>query len=907
MLRSAVRTPIEKPLVLEVCSVDLRTERVLRDETETPLTTLEAELLRFMSERPGESISTDDLLMEVWGYRSGVQSRAVANTMSRLRTKIEREPKTPRHLITVFGEGYRFEPLMQEEASTKAEPPPLAAPVVSAAPRPRTNIPHRRTRFVGREEESETLGAAVTRGGVLTILGSGGVGKTRLAQEIGLKCADQLKGGAWFVDLCAARLEDDIHLAVANALSVHLPESGKTLESRTYLARLLAQRGPCLLILDNGEQIATVLGEVVDVWSSQAPEAALLVTSRKRLAVEGEQVLELSGLDHAHAQDLLHDRLEALGIHAGDQPQVSLEAISRMLEGIPLALELACARARTLGLPQIVERLSDPLRILKDGKQGDRHGSMWATVEWSWDLLEPVEQLTLAQLSFFQGGFDLEMVEAVVELERTEKAEIMEEEVLQALLDSSTVERIRNTQPPRFRVLLPIREFAKDKLVGRTRAQTWARYAEFFLGRARVALARHGTTHPANLRVLEHILDDLLQVAENARKAETRAEATWLLRPILLEAGQGQRLMQMLAGIDLEDLEGDLYGAITLSKARSLLSQTRFEEAFTLLNQAQKTAGIHTSWLLETMAWAHVMAGDLAAASQAAADALSMLEPPVGPIASRILGHQAVIAQRHGELDQAHALLLTSLEALGGIDHPEATRCHFRLGNIEAALGRFEASELSYRRSIEIGERTGQQVLSHISRCGLAKVCIETHGFETACKQRIPLLEEGRTLGHILSGCQLTAVLALRGVGEGQLSAARSLISECREMFSKGPPPRVEVFLRVVEAMALHWEGRLEEAVVGYRAGLDELRLHDENMRREFIPFEIVALAQAGKSEEANTSLQEMLRVDDSPSVHTQIVRAWLQGDPLPEATPSTGDERTLRSLIAMFPTPSVV
>ena len=887
--------------------VDLRRERVHRDGTDTPLTTLEAELLRHMSERPSQPISTEALLMEVWGYRSQVRSRAAANTVSRLRNKIELDPANPRHLITVYGEGYRFEPLAPEElAAASALVVPAVAPVLTETPPKKTNLTHRRTRFVGREAELDRLEAAVARGGIITLLGTGGVGKTRLAQELGLRCVDRFEGGVWFVELAAARAEDDIHLAVAQVLGVHLPEGGQTQGSRDYLARVLAQRAPCMLILDNAEQLAAILAEVVEAWSGQAPDAVVVLTSRTRIGVEGESVLELAGLEDPHAQTLLTDRLTALGLDISETHGASISAISQLLEGIPLALELACARARTLGLAQIVERLEAPMSALGRRTTDDRHGSMWAAVQWSWDLLAPVEQLGLAQLSMFQGTFDLEMAEAILDFENDDRDPPVDQAgVLHALVDSSTVERIRDTQPPHFRILLPIREFATDKLVGRTRSETWERYTSFFLGRARVSRTRHGETGPSHLRLVESGLDELLHIAEDARDPIVQAEAIWHLRPKLLEAGLGPRLSQLLSGIDLGTLDGELRPAMAISQARSLLSRARFAEAHLLLNEIRGSAGVHESWRLETLAWALLMGGDADAAAQAADEALASLEAPVGPIASRILGHRGVIAHQQGDLDKAHSLIQQALAALRGADHSEAARCHLRLGNLEQDLGRYQDSKASLSRSIEISQRRGMPTINHIARCALAAVAVETDGLDAALEQRAANLDVGRTLSQPLAICQLTAVLAVQAVGEDRVETARSLLTECRGMLASGLPPRLAGFVQVGEAMVLHLEGRLAEAETGYRAGLEALRTIDDNVRQQLMPFGAVALAQAGKLEDAREWLAEIERVDGKGTPSGEVAQAWIDGQPCSEVGKVTTEVRTLRRLIAVAPLPS--
>ncbi len=394
-------------LHLEACTVDLRRDRVLHDGAEVVLTTLEADLLRYVAVRPSQPLSVDELLIEVWGYRSGVRSRAVANTVSRLRSKIEADPANPRHLITIFGRGYRFEPLT-EAVERLTEDPPDPVPVQSS------NVVRPRTRFLGRDQALKTLISVTETGGITTLLGAGGMGKTRLATELALALPDRWAGGRWQVDLSKLAPGSEVVHAVARVLAVELPEHAEADEALLRVGRALGSRGPTLLIMDNAEHVLDGVQHALEAWAQQTPEICWLITSRVRTEIEGERVVDLSGLPSTEAVALLRDRMNALGVDTQENARPHLDAIASVLEGRPLSLELAAARSRLLVPAELSERLQTSLTLLKDSARDPRHASLWAVLQWSWGLLEPTEQVALAQASLFAGPFSIEAAEAVI-------------------------------------------------------------------------------------------------------------------------------------------------------------------------------------------------------------------------------------------------------------------------------------------------------------------------------------------------------------------------------------------------------------------------------------------------------------------------------------------------------------
>lgn len=401
------------------------------------LTPIEDRLLRYLAERPSHTVSHEELLTEVWGYAAGVRSRTVYTTVDRLRQKIERDPSQPRHLLALSAAGYCF------------EPPPQ-----------RSRIP---AGLVGRASAWEALTARVVAGAVVTVTGTGGVGKTRLARAF----ADATHPGHLFCDLSACRTPPEIHRTVAEALDIPLLGDDRDQVARALAAR--ADAGSLLVIVDNFEQVAEHAGETLGRWSTASPRIAWLVTSRTALGLDGERVLALEPLDvvgeDSAAVVLFCQRgqLSAPGFSPPPAERRDIAELVARLDGVPLAIELAAARLKLLSPAQMVSRLDQRFRLLgHDPERPARQSSLTACLEWSWDLLAAWERAALAQLSVFEGGFSLEAAEAVVALSPDAPWTL---DVLSVLVDQSLLCRRNAGDSRRFELLHSVREFAATRLI----------------------------------------------------------------------------------------------------------------------------------------------------------------------------------------------------------------------------------------------------------------------------------------------------------------------------------------------------------------------------------------------------------------------------------------------------------
>jgi predicted ATPase len=335
---------------------------------------------------------------------------------------------------------------------------------------PRHRLPEPRTTFVGRTDEVAALDKALERHRLVTLVGIGGTGKTRLAIEVAHRAALSFPSGAFFADL--SPLTDGDLVAPTIAQAVGLPSADLGASATAALVEFLGG-GRSLLVLDNCEQIVDACAEVVDTLLDACPELVLLATSREALGVEGEHSWPVHSLSvegtapgaASEAVELFVERAQATSSAFVLTPEnlADVTEICRRLDGIPLAIELAASRVAHMSPAEIAARLDDRFRLLVGGakRRSQRQQTLQAALDWSHDLLTEEERVMLRRLSVFAGGFTVDTA-AEGSADGDSRRAL---ELLASLVDKSLVVPEPRATGTRYRLLETVRIYAAQKLL----------------------------------------------------------------------------------------------------------------------------------------------------------------------------------------------------------------------------------------------------------------------------------------------------------------------------------------------------------------------------------------------------------------------------------------------------------
>jgi predicted ATPase/class 3 adenylate cyclase len=555
-----------------------------------------------------------------------------------------------------------------------------------------TNLPRPASSFVGREREVAELTALLADDArFVTLMGTGGSGKTRLAIEVAAELIPRFKAGVFWVELAALRDPTLVLEAIARILG-----------AKDRLTEHIADR-ELLLLLDNLEQVVASAPELATLVES-CPNLRLLVTSRELLRVRGEcgyPVLPLAE----------QDAVELFCARAGIESDESVGALCRALDHLPLALELAAARTSILSPAQIVDRLAGRLDLFKAGRGADpRQQTLRATIEWSYELLAKDERRLFARLAVFAGGCTLEAAETVAEAKLN---------ALQSLVEKSLLRRVEG----RLWMLETIREYALERLEESGEgAALLRRHARWFLELARQqdAELRAGKPEEGPVAVLEQEIDNLRAGVEfglGAGDAELVREITatlpmywiargrygegraWLERALALDDVEDDTRRRLLSGLgSIAYIQGDYVAAVTASD----------EAAELAVRVADATEDLE---LLTDQAVAALRRGDVTTAETLFRDRLALalaLDNGVAASSSRL--NLVYIANKTDRFDSAETLLAENLPFVRSKGQVRCEACTLA-GIAETGIYRGRADEvaeealLAARRALQIDEQ----------------------------------------------------------------------------------------------------------------------------------------------------------------------------------------------------------
>ena len=367
------------------------------------------------------------------------------------------------------------------------------------------NLPIQRTTFVGRDHDVAAVKELVSRHRLLTLVGSGGVGKTRVALQLGADLLDHYPDGVWFADFAPITDPELVSSVIAQVLGMSQHEGKRVDESIPPWLK----RKKLMLILDNCEHVLETVAAVAAAIIGTAPEVRIVNTSRQVLDISGEEVFRVPSLDVPHtiadltpatvaqfgAVALFVDRARSVdkSFALTDDTAPIVADICRRLDGIPLAIELAAARVKVLSVPNLAQRLNERFKLLTGGSRDvlPRQKTLGALIDWSYDLLTSQEQMLFLRLGIFAGGFALEAATRVCGGDGLDEIEILD--LLASLADKSLVVADTSGKQERYHLLESTRAYAQEKLDAGERDRLARAHAEYFSALAREADARYGT------------------------------------------------------------------------------------------------------------------------------------------------------------------------------------------------------------------------------------------------------------------------------------------------------------------------------------------------------------------------------------------------------------------------------
>jgi len=648
-----------------------------------------------------------------------VEDNNLTVQIAAIRRTLAQVPGGDRWVETIARRGYRFVgPVMPLTES--------AAPAEQAP----GNVPLALNSFVGRERELVELKSLLAKNRLLSLVGPGGIGKTRLAMQLAAEVQDAYRDGVWFVDLVP--LSDAALVASAVAQALGVPQASERALVEAIARHCNGRR--LLLILDNCEHVLDATATLVDSVLRFAPHAMVIATSREPLRVEGEQVYRLTSLSLPDATPELPElrRSEAVLLFVDRaQHQVSDFALTldrgravgelcRRLDGIPLALELAAARLDTLSVEDISSRLQDRFRLLTQGNRTHdrRHRTLQATFDWSHDLLSEAERTVLRRTAVFSGGFTIDGAAAVANdaaIDANAIADVVSHLVLRSLIVADT-----NESRTRFGFLETMRAYSLAMLerAGEVEATRY-RHAAYvrdrfeqaateFLRVSDVEWRARYIPEIANVRVA---LDWSLASGGDPAVAVALAGASGPLWTKLSLYGEGlQRLNAAVERLPADAAMADearlwLWLGLLVRHADPARSVAAYERAVDLYRMCDRPCDLGIS--LTRLAHALANLGQFERAATALAEALPLLEierlPKALGIYSGACGYLRVMsgdptgALKHFE--QASARFRAAQ------DEPNVVETLINLADIQWQLGDLHGAEVSLREFIAMRSR----------------------------------------------------------------------------------------------------------------------------------------------------------------------------------------------------------
>ncbi len=606
-------------------------------------------------------------------------------------------------------------------------------PVLASLDSRPNNLPSQISTFVGRNNELTELGAIIAGCRLLTITGPGGIGKTRLALQLAAEVLERYRDGAWFVDLTP--VQDPQFVVQTIAAAVNVRELPNEPIEQTVVAHFRARNA--LLIIDNAEHVVAGVAAFVRTLLSQCADVTIVTTSRERLHLTGEQVYRVGPLVENGTQLFLERaRQAAPSMTLGGAEHSQVVALCEKLEGIPLAIELACARLSAMPLEQLTSRLTSGLALSsKDSTESTRHRTLRGTIDWSYKLLAADEKAALAALSIFRGS-------CTADAERHVAYDVSGiDDAIDSLVDKSLVQADDAGGTTRYRLLNVVREYARERLNGASES-VGSRHAEYYaqlVARSQAApptsrdYAAFDDDAPNIRAALEWYISRndaratafIQNIAPYWRERGLLTEARgWILRALEVAVEPKDRALLLCLGAGFTTLQDELADSLKLS-----------HEALELSRALDDRIGI--AHALFRIAEAVHRQGHLDRAEALYREALEGFRASDDRRDEMIcLGNLGMLARQRGELHQACMLLEDAERSASELGERRVA------GEVTMAMGWVQLGLNDLAKSRKLFERAFTEKREVNDRYG---VCCAHHGLATVA------LKEGR-LDDALAG-----------------------------------------------------------------------------------------------------------------------------------------------------------
>ncbi|MFP3962523.1 BTAD domain-containing putative transcriptional regulator [Actinomadura fulvescens] len=774
------------------------------------------------------------------------------------------------------------------EQAPVLDAPPVRVPAPTSLPESRLPVPA--TGLVGREDEVAGTCEALGTARLVTLTGPGGVGKTRVALEVARRLADAggFPDGVWFVELAGRRLPDEVAEAVGRALGIRDDASAGPADR---LVGALRDRR-LLLVLDNCEHLVEPVAKLVETLLRDGSGLRVLTTSQEPLAIAGEVVRAVPPLPEPSAARLFVERASAAAPGAdldGSGAAEVIATICRRLDGIPLALELAATRVRTLGVRGLADRLDDRFRLLAAGRRDApaRQRTLRAMIDWSWELLPEPARIVLRRLAVQVDGCTLEAVETVCSGAGIDAADVLD--VLARLVDRSLVVAVDGPGGPRYRLLESVAAYSLEQLdaAGETE-RVRRRHLAYYLALARQAEPRlYGSDQRTWLDRLDAETGNLRAALESAAEYGAAEDALllanaltwyWFLRGRYREAHRS--LTVVLAAHRGRDHPGVRRAAAWRAGLAMMIVDghaDRIRTGRALAALGLEEGGTSGTWpegdrarAVWFLGLAHLNYGDVATSERLVASALADFRAAGDRWGlAAALGVKAGHATFQGDLETLHRAGTESAEIFAELgDHWGRLLAIENLGAYAEIVGDYERAVRLNEEGVRLAEELRLWPEVSYRLAGLGRIVMLQGDFERARELHERALRLAEEQSHTYGRLYADVGLALVARRSGRLDEAEGHLLPWLDWSRRLGKHSGLVLILAELGFVAEMRGDAERALKWQREAAETAR-HAGDPRATALALEGMAgaLSLAGEHERAASSLAEAARLRESVGV----------------------------------------